>query len=180
MTDFHNIGQNLLHIGQEAVCPVLNLFEPSYRALEVIGNIGKVWVHIKETTTKGYAIDATNIFQTVVKTTTAAILAIGFITHYEAAFVATISIDLVNQIDILAHSIISDDSQAAFKALSKTIADVMYLIIEIISGPHIAITLSIVCILADLWEAGEAFDEKRSLNGVAYLVRTMIRVKRAI
>ncbi len=180
MTDFYNIGQNLLYVGQEAICPVLNLFEPTYRAFEVIGNVGKIWVHIKETTTKGYVANATNIFQTVVKTSTAAILAIGFATNYEAAFVLTISIDLVNQINILALSIMHKDSQAAFKALSKTIADVMYLTIEVISGPHIAMTLSAVCILADLWETGEAFDEKRHLNGIAYVIRTMIRVKRAV
>lgn len=168
----------LLHFSNELAIPVLYLFDPTYRALEVLANSGIAWTSLS-TAIAAYKKDNKGDFVTAIARTAFAVsLAAGFVFFYHYAIIVATTEDLIANIRHLSNGILFGESQEAFKALSKCLVDLLFLTTEVVTGPHLQLTALITCLLADLWEVGEAMDKNLQGRGLAYFTRCSIRLNR--
>lgn len=161
--------------GKDVVIPIGNLFEPTFRAIEVGTNACRGWKSLHEAVALYKNCHYQEATEALIKTAYSVAQTVGFIFWFQAANITSLSVDLVIQAQNVVKHAKTEDYEKAYQALISGYVDLMLLTVEVLGGPEVRLISLMTSTLADLWEVSTTIDAKQPTRTTAYIARPIIR-----
>lgn len=166
----------LMEKGQKFALPILEIFDPTYRAIEVVENSNRAYQAIRQGARAYRLGNSKQLFTTTLQTALSTSLAVGFIFWYSNAFITTVSIDLASCVKRLATGILKRDGRETLDAFVDSTVNILYLTVEVLTGPEVQRALVISLLCRDLLIGYRAMQKENNVRSLGYFTRLLVRM----